>query len=320
MERREREPGRARAAELVDELAALAPSSRQRILIDVHRRAAAAVTPASVLRRYRVDRFAGPGGHDGAAVARVLAAALELLPTGYATLTPAPVAPLGTVAALTGRDQSGVLATERALEIVADTACALALEAAVRRDAARSDPVARSEPVRLAASQRVLRTQPFPAPYRQHFELLALCTAGAAAPGFGFEAAGLVEQAGYYAGLAATLLGDGASVRVEVADLDRPGRATRLEDTVCAPLRALHPRTTVVVDADRRRGAGYYGGAAFRIAVRAGGDEIELADGGVADWTQRLLGDRRERLVVSGLGVEQLAAAVSRGPRRAGAP
>ena len=64
-------------------------------------------------------------------------------------------------------------------------------------------------------------------------------------------------------------------------------------------------------DAARTRGAGYYAGAAFRIAVDIGGDELELADGGVVDWTARLLGDRRERVVVSGLGVERLAAAWS---------
>jgi len=169
----------------------------------------------------------------------------------------------------------------------------------------------RADPVRLAGSQRVLRTQPFPPPWRQHFELLALCTAGPAAPAFGFEAAALIEQCAFYAGLVAGLLGEDHPVRVEIADLDRPGPGTRLEQTVCEPLRDLRPGARVVIDAGRTRGAGYYAGAAFRIAVDIGGDELELADGGVVDWTARLLGDRRERVVVSGLGVERLAAAWS---------
>jgi hypothetical protein len=31
---------------------------------------------------------------------------------------------------------------------------------------------------------------------------------------------------------------------------------------------------------------------------------MNLADGGFADWTQRFLGNQKERLLVSGIGVE----------------
>ena len=66
-------PGR---TELAEALAALAPSELQRVLIGVHRRAAAGVEPATVLRRYREDRFAGPAGSESSAVLHVLATGL----------------------------------------------------------------------------------------------------------------------------------------------------------------------------------------------------------------------------------------------------
>ena len=34
---------------------------------------------------------------------------------------------------------------------------------------------------------------------------------------------------------------------------------------------------------------------------------LELGDGGFTDWTAQLLGNRKERLLVSGYGVDRLA-------------
>jgi histidyl-tRNA synthetase len=137
--------------------------------------------------------------------------------------------------------------------------------------------------------------------------MLGLCTAGPARPAFAFEAAALVEHVGFQVALAAAACGAEQRVRAEIADLDQPGAATRLEALVCEPLRDLHPAARIEIDPARTRGATYYAGAAFRIVVETEGGEVEFTDGGVVDWLQRLLADRRERMVVSGLGVEQLA-------------
>jgi hypothetical protein len=40
------------------------------------------------------------------------------------------------------------------------------------------------------------------------------------------------------------------------------------------------------------------------------GQPFEIADGGLVDWTQRLVPSRKERLMISGLGVERLALAL----------
>jgi hypothetical protein len=41
-------------------------------------------------------------------------------------------------------------------------------------------------------------------------------------------------------------------------------------------------------------------------ATHPSGERIELVDGGVVDWTQRLLGNAKERLITSGLGSQRL--------------
>ena len=50
-------------------------------------------------------------------------------------------------------------------------------------------------------------------------------------------------------------------------------------------------------------------GLAEILAQHADGVWIELADGGVVDWTQRLLSSAKERLVISGIGGEWVCTA-----------
>jgi hypothetical protein len=162
---------------------------------------------------------------------------------------------------------------------------------------------------------RVLRTQPFPPPYSQHFEMLALCTAGPAAGGHAFEHAALYEHVAFYLRLLESLAPDRTvTALVELADLDRPGPGGPLEDRVCAPLREAFPTARIEVDPNRTRAATYYVGAALRVAVLHDHGETEIGDGGFTDWTQVLLADRTERLLVSGAGIEQTAAALARRP------
>jgi hypothetical protein len=55
----------------------------------------------------------------------------------------------------------------------------------------------------------------------------------------------------------------------------------------------------------RLEGLGYYRGLCLRISPAApDGVRYAVADGGFTDWTARLLQDRKERLLISGIGSE----------------
>ena len=61
------------------------------------------------------------------------------------------------------------------------------------------------------------------------------------------------------------------------------------------------------IDALRTGGRGYYFDLCFHIhATHPSGRRLELVDGGSVDWTQRLLSNAKERLVISGIGSERL--------------
>ena len=63
-------------------------------------------------------------------------------------------------------------------------------------------------------------------------------------------------------------------------------------------------------DRDRPTGRGYYSDLCFKVNARVGGELTEFGDGGFTDWGTRLTADNKERLLISGLGVDRLALAL----------
>jgi hypothetical protein len=259
--------------EALDLLAGLPGSDLTTVLLALMRRRANALSGPDVLRQYRSDRFVAPAdvpfGVLRAAEDRLLAA----LPPSFSVLGLAPVAPLGTCSAVAEMDQNNVLSTIRGTEVAADPTNALALEAAVRRQSGPDD-------VRLAAVQRVVRAQLFSGAGRfAHFTLFAAVSAGRDRGSLAFERQHFAEHIAFLR----EACGD-IEVRVTVLD----------------------PRFEVVrgdLPADPSRRTGYYQGLCFKV-FRNG---VEIGDGGFVDWTQRLMGNRKERLLISGLGVDRFA-------------
>lgn len=291
---------------LLDTLAdRLSAADLQSLLLEVYRRRAARLTPADLLRQYERDRFVAPSPIPPLRQLEFDRLAYRLLPPGWTALELAPVAPLGANSAVATVSQNKVLATARNTEVTADTTNVLALECARRRRAAEQ----RRDPTRLCASQRVLRAQHYAGSNMlAHFRLFSLCAAGRDSGSYGFELAALAEQIGFYLRLFAAAPAAGYaldSVRVMLTAFD-DSRAAAIRDALIAPLAASHPAVSFELDQERAAGRGYYTSAGFHIYARdAAGTEFFLVDGGFTDWTQRLLNDRKERLLISGLGSER---------------
>jgi hypothetical protein len=298
--------GRADGADLLGVLAGgLAGADLTTLLLEVFRRRAERLSPAEVMRRYRTDRFVAPGQVSATALRRAENAMLGALPQGFDLVTLAPVLPLGAHTATAGVDPRNVIATVRGTEVAADPTNGLALEAAARRaDLLRQVPRS-AEPVRLAASQRVTRAQLFSGPVSfAHFQLLGVVTAGRDTGGHEFETRHLTEQVRFAAaGLSALGLDQ---VTIAVTCLDEPSRQVLAAVTTeLAGMSAIE----VTEAPDRESGRAYYRGLCFKVYARSGRDQemLELGDGGFVDWTANLLGNRKERMVISGYGIDRLA-------------
>jgi hypothetical protein len=79
---------------------------------------------------------------------------------------------------------------------------------------------------------------------------------------------------------------------------------------VADTLRAQLSTVDITDDPARPTGRGYYTGLCFKVFTD---DGVELADGGFVDWTQTLLGNRKERLMISGIGLDRLATVLANG-------
>lgn len=156
------------------------------------------------------------------------------------------------------------------------------------------------------ASQRVVRAQHVGAPgMLAHFQLFGMVTAGRDTGGRAFEHLHLAEHLRFAArALSAAGLGP-AKIRLTCLD----DASIALLEHAAAALAAT-PGIDVLEDSERKSGRGYYTQLCHKVYATIAGQSVELADGGFVEWTQRFTGSRKERLLISGFGVDRLAAAL----------
>jgi hypothetical protein len=284
-------------AEVLEVLAErLAGADLTTLLLEVQRRRAERLTPTLVLRSYERDRFVAPGTVDLHSLREAEDLLLDALPGGFDQIVLAPLLPLGAHSALSTVPQNNLVSTIRGTEVAADPTAGLALEAAVRRRRSSGE-------VRLASLQRVTRAQRFYGPTSfAHFTLLGLVSAGRTSRSRRFERDAAVEHVRVHV----DALTNAGAERVEV-------RVSDLSDDQCdAPIvAAVHDAIDVpVISApERQHGRGYYPGFCFRVDAQIGGAVLEASDGGFVDWTQHLVANANERLLISGIGVDRVAIA-----------
>ena len=118
----------------------------------------------------------------------------------------------------------------------------------------------------------------------------------------------LVEHVGLQLRALRTFLGEAAPLRVALTGFDSHESSEPWTERAIAQLRGDHAGVDVVIDQSRESGRGYYRSVCFKVFARVVDEWLDVGDGGDVDWTARLLSDRRERLFISGVGSERVAA------------
>ncbi|MFY0571329.1 hypothetical protein ACN28E_46905 [Archangium lansingense] len=260
---------------LVDELPG---SELASLLLHVMRERSRSVTWADALRLVERNGLVRADIVDARVMTQLDAHAFAAA-EGFDAVELSPVAPFG-VNALTGIDQNNVLTATRGTEVLADPTIAMALECARRR---KRD--GRTGVVRLAASQRLIRMQPFDDPgFSRHFRLFALVTAGRDTGDERFEQEALREQLSVWLTLVESLRTAGwniPNVRIELSDT-RVMRA--LLESAGVPLESLrgHVSPMKFDEELKRRGLSLPGPVT---------EPLKVLDGDL-----RRLGERMERL------------------------
>jgi hypothetical protein len=286
----------------VRKLSELTASDLSTLLMEVASERASRASVSDVLSRYRSDRFSKPSGVRFEDLRSVEERFIRAVPDGWEWVVLSPLVPFGAHAVLGPITQDWVVSTVRPNEVAADPPVALALEAAVER---RDSSARREETVRFATIQRITRAQLYRSPDAfPHFAIFGLVTAGRSQAGERFDEEALGEHLGVYVD-ALSGVADGIELVLSVGDTTA-GR--RLVDG--ARERWSSSSCRVREDARRLPGQRYYQRACFKVHAEIEGQPNEIADGGFTDWTERLLGDSHERILISGAGLDRPALAI----------
>ena len=281
----------------------------QSLLLEVYRRRVELLQPHHLFKQFKENRFVQPSSINPKLYIKLDDLAYSLA-SEYEAVELSPLSPLGCNSIIAPVDQNNAVSTIRNTEVCSDSTNVLALIAAqLRAELLKENPKS-EETIKLCASFRVVRGQFVEGRgFVPHFRLFSMITAGRDSGSFFFETGALFEHIDFYLTYLSALEKLGIHLKNKVANItDFVGtREARLGGEALAKLRETHADVTIQFDPDRTQGSGYYFPVGFQIiADDHTGENILLVDGGFTDWTQQLLNNKKERLLISGLGTERL--------------
>lgn len=285
---------------IVDALAVLPGADLNSLLLEVFNRRSAATTAPDLLRQYKQNRFVKPGDMDTITLLETQLATLRLLEKlHFKTVTLSPVSALGSCSVLGTVSQEKVMSAARGTEVMADATNALALHIAELKQ--QGGPAAMD----FCAVQRHIRTQPLPSKaFTPHFTIACVVSAGVDKGSYGFECESMHKQTIAWMAVLKEVFGI-HEMRLRFLHREGYPDAQALLETVSRSLTDRIPG--LAIETIENSGANnYYTGLQFKVVIRVKEQEWEIADGGFTTWTQQLLGNKKERLLISGFGLELL--------------
>ena len=302
------------------------------LLLELFRAKVREMSPAELLRHYAQNRFASPSDIDPVRLYRFSADLLEAAArAGYNALELSPVTILGSCSVMAKVDQNNVLSAFRGTEVLSDATNALALHIAflksqnskshgikvrgskgqvsISQDSIKKPeqqkldgPVARS---RFCAVHRHVRAQKFGGKNQlPHFFLYGMVISGIDEGNYKFEKEALRETLSFYHEY---LLGQSYLKNLRIIIWPRAcvwPRTGNFAEGMYAFLRENNFRNIGVEEAPSE--SDYYRGLQFKIKADCEDKEYEICDGGFVDWPEKLLQNKKERMLISGMGLERL--------------
>jgi hypothetical protein len=261
-----------------------------------------------ILDEYQSNRFTKPSDIDPVAHRILELNTFSLLPEGFQIIDLSPLAPLGTSSVLTTVHQNNIVSTIRNVEVAADTTNILALECATRRGELLKKERKNAGTVKLCSSQRVTRGQPFENKnFSAYFNVIALCSAGRDTGNDVFEIKNLEEHVMFYIAVIERIVDKRELKRINIRFFSYPGPDNqRIIENIKNKL-AGKEHICFRVEENSEFGKSYYRRLRFMIdVVNCNNQEFNYVDGGFADWTSKLLNNKKERLLTSGIGTDLL--------------
>jgi len=284
---------------LFEELSEKIPASElNTLLLELFRTRAKKVKPVELLRQFEKNRFASPSEVDTINFKELELRCLKLAKNkGFVPITLSPLAPFGTCSVVAFVDQNNIVTALRGTEVVSDATNVFALLMAKELKKTKDN-----EPLKYAATHRHVRSQALSNPaFTAHFGIFCLATGGLDTGSFSFELDQLLDHVAIHFAVYSNefdLSKERLLLKIFLKEKNEIFQQ-KLKD------RMKNMNDSMVIQIERQVDPGdYYKLVQFKFFLVRNGQEINLSDGGFVDWTQKLIPNKKHRLIISGVGTE----------------
>ena len=282
--------------DLLAALGKLPTSELNSFLLELFRQKASQVSPAELLSQFKNNRFVIPSDIDLIRIKETEIGWLKYASkNGFEPVNLSPLAPFGSCSAVAYVDQNNVVSALRGTEIVSDATNILALKIAREFQDENNKKLV----LKYSTVHRHVRGQYFTNPdFSAHFSVFCMASGGFDTGNYEFE----ISQMNEHISILYYLLSK---------NFDEKDLFIRFYlKAGTEPFLALLKNTGNLFLADKDfeiredRLNKYYSTVQFKIFLKKNEQEINLADGGIVDWTQKLLANKKHRLLISGIGLD----------------
>jgi len=285
----------------------LSMSEINTLLLEFFRNRLKAVKPAELMRQYDQNRFVKPSDIDPLYNCRESLVLLEKAASyGYKALDLSPVSILGSCSVMAKVDQNNVISALRGTEVVSDATNALALHICTLKKREKIPVTGR---LRFCSIHRHIRAQKFRGPDQlPHFILYSMVISGRDEGNFIFEKEALNETIKFYNEYLESL-GWLKNIRYIVWPrvCDKDNDENQMMHFSGEILDFIKKNNSInIIEEEPPNESNYYTGLQCKIKAAYRDAEFEVGDMGFVDWPQNLLQNKKERMLISGMGLERL--------------
>lgn len=299
-------------SEIVEKLLNIPNTDFQSLVLAVFNEKAEKTKVSNILSTIERSNFVQPSDVESRDLISFDSLAYRTLPKRYKGVELSPVVPFAVNHVLGGISQNRVMSTSRNSEVISDPTTALALLCAKERTSlVKVDPKDSTE-VTLATSQRVIRQDSVKKEgYSQHFKTFTLAVAGRDIGFERFEKENLSEHISVFLSIINSLNMEGGYLIEDVSVVfsnvgDNEGLTDMVNNILIPELQSNF--TGVRFSFDNERKSNYYKNICYSMFATPSGSEtpFSIAGGGVTDWSEKLVGSKKERFLVGSIGSETI--------------
>ncbi len=264
------------------------------VLLELFKNHSDKMRPTDLVKQYKQNRFVLPSTVN---VLAYKALELEWLQyadnQGFKPIILSPMTPLSTTASVAEIHQNNVISALRGTEVVSDATNVLAVKIAA--DFKKDQP---NDVVKYATTHRHVRGQSFTNPaFTAHFGAFCLVSGGLDTGSYQFEIKQLFAHIQLQSKLLSEKLGSKNLLIKFYIRQENPSFLRLLQ----SELHALSSPFEIIKAYQK---GDYYKTVQFQIDLKYKGRNFNLVDGGLVDWTQKMIPNKKHRLFISGCGIE----------------